>query len=225
MTNFKNLPSWSYTAWQQYVTCPYQYEAERVSKRYPFVENEHTRYGNRGHKELELRHKDGKPLEEFKDLEPLVARFDPYKQWSFTELKLTVDRDLKPTRYDNWKGAFCRGIVDIGWKKRDYAVLLDYKFGKKKDDSPQLRLFAALGFAHWPEVQMIQTGFIWCKDRESTTEVYGREDAGLIWSSFIPVVEEIAESKRTGNWPKKPCGLCKSYCAVLDCEHNGKREK
>lgn len=216
----KDLPSWSYTAWQQYETCPFQYEAERVSKRFPFKENEHSMRGNRGHKELELRHKEGTPLSEFKEHEGLMKRFDRFRPISFVEKKLTVDRELKPTAYNNWKGAFCRGIVDLGWVKGNHAALLDYKFGKMKDDSPQLRLFA-LGFAHWPNVQTIETGFIWCKDRDKTTELVRREEAGAIWSSFLPTVKKIAESKRTGHWEKKKSGLCKNYCAVVDCEFNG----
>ena len=214
------LPSWSYTSWAQYELCPFQYEAERVSKRFPFSESEHTRYGNRVHKELELRHKKGEPLKEATQHEPLMAKFDQFRGLSFVELKLTVNQQLKPTEWFA-KDAFCRGIVDIGWKTGSTATLLDYKTGKIKEDSRQLKLFAALGFAHWPEVEVIENGFIWLKDKKKTTETVYRNQAQTIWSEFLPTVERIAESIETKIWPARKNGLCRNYCQVVDCPHHG----
>ena len=51
-----------------------------------------------------------------------------------------------------------RGVIDIGVIGSDTAYLLDWKTGKHRPDSDQLKLFAALAFAIYPWISNVVTG-------------------------------------------------------------------
>jgi len=61
------------------------------------------------------------------------------------------------------------------------ATILDYKTGNRKLDNDQLKLFALLGFIHFPQVDEIKTGYIWLKSGKLDTEVYQRGQAKELW--------------------------------------------
>jgi len=45
-----------------------------------------------------------------------------------------------------------------------------------------------------------------------------------LWEPFLDTIEQMKWSLQHDTWPAKPSGLCKAWCPVLSCPHNGKRK-
>jgi hypothetical protein len=106
---------------------------------------------------------------------------------------------------------------------RKKLFLGDYKTGKKKPKSGQLRLSAAVAMHQFPDVEEIISAFIWLVDGSITAERFTRADEAGIWQEFMPRVARLDAAVASGNFPKKPSGLCKNWCSVGKalCEHCG----
>jgi hypothetical protein len=216
-------PAWSYSALNSYETCPHRHYRTKVVKDIREPQSEQLLWGNRVHKALELRVRDGTPLpKDMQKWEPIVERLLAKKGESIPEQKLCLNEQLMATGWFD-KDAWCRGIVDYMLVDGDKAVALDWKTGKPKEDHDQLMLFAALLFHTYPELETIRTGYVWlahgCK---ITTKEFSRADVPSIWSEFLPRVKRLVTAHKNDKWEKKPSGLCRAWCPVLDCEFNGK---
>lgn len=213
-------PAWSFSALNQYHTCPYQYYRIKVKKDVKDQMGEAAIWGNDVHKKLEERLK-GKPLpERFKKFERVARPFDRAKGEVIAEQKLTLNQNMEPTGFFA-KDAWCRGIIDVTVLRRDKgtAFLGDYKTGRRKPDSDQLMLFAALAFAHYPEINRADTAFIWLKEDTTDRKTYTRDEEPDIWDHFNRKLLPMENSFKTDKWPKKPSGLCKGWCPVRDCPY------
>ncbi len=91
--------------------------------------------------------------------------------------------------------------------------------GKRKPDSRQLKLFALLIFAHFPEIVQCKTDFIWLKTNEIDSAVYTREQEGELWKEFLPLLTQYKVAFKTGVFPPKRSGLCNGWCPVTGCEN------
>lgn len=217
-------PAWSFTSIAAFETCPRQYKLMRVDKVVKEQPSEAMMWGNTVHKALEERVRDGKALPKtLAGYEPLAAKIAGSKGEVLVEQKLTLNEKFRPT---SWfaKDAWCRGVLDVSIVGKRKAVVLDYKTGKRKDDLDQLKLFAGIVFAHYPEIEEVDTGFIWLKDNVVDKELFTREQVGEIWGAFLPKVARLNSAFETGRWPARPSGLCRAWCAVgkSNCEFCGK---
>jgi hypothetical protein len=217
------MPAWSYTALTSYENCPRRHYETRVAKRVIEPETEQLHWGNRVHNALEARVQSGTPLPAGMDQwEPLVAKLVDAKGWTLTESQFALTAGRKPASWFS-KNAWLRCIVDFG-KLTDTAILaLDWKTGNPKPDTDQLMLFAGVLMAVYPSVEKVATGYVWLKDQTLTKETYRRDDIDKIWGAFLPRVARLDEAHATNNWPARPSGLCRAWCPVLSCEHNGRR--
>jgi hypothetical protein len=180
-------------------------------------------WGNRVHKALELRVKDGTALPEtIKAYEPIAAKIIASGQGGqvFAEQKLGLDHSFEPTTFFA-RDVYVRIITDVTIVKGRKAKVLDYKTGKEQPASAQLRLCAGATFAHYPEVEEVVTGYLWLASGRVTPEVYTRDQLPEIWQTFLPRVQKLEKSLDTNHWPKNPSGLCRKHCPVKACEHNG----
>jgi hypothetical protein len=120
---------------------------------------------------------------------------------------------LTPT---TWFGqdAWCRGIIDLGVDSGPKALLLDWKTGKVKHDSSQLKLFAALFMAAKPYVETVSTGFVWLAHDKMTRETITRPDLPAIWEDFIMRSQRLEMAYKNDRWPPKPSGLCNGWCGA-----------
>lgn len=101
--------------------------------------------------------------------------------------------------------------------------LRTHNTGKKKP-SDQLALYAAKVFSHYPDVKVVDTRFVWLREKKLTPEKFTRKDIPIIWNKFLPTIKRMEIANETGNWKKNPTGLCRGWCPVKDCQFwkNGK---
>lgn len=214
------MAAWTFSSLEKYQTCPRQYYHIRVARDVKEPPSEHTIWGEKVHSALEDYIRDNAELPD--DMQHWTGFMDKVRRLKgqkFTEIQLAVDKNFQPCL---WNKAWSRGIVDLLVIHRDTALVVDYKTGKRKP-SDQLSLYAAYVFAHYPEVQTVSTAFVWLKDKKVDKETFHRADVGSIWQQFLPTVIKIETSLETNKWPAKPSGLCRQWCHVLTCEHNGRR--
>jgi hypothetical protein len=221
-------PAWSYSSLTSFETCPKRYYHIKVAKDVVDAPGEAAMWGSTVHKYLEDRVLTNTPLPvSVAHYEGLVAPIANSKGTKLVEQQMAVTQDLKPTGWmdsDTW----CRGIVDVGIlsTSQDRALLLDWKTGKRKPDNDQLMLFAGLAFSHYPELRIVQTGFVWLKEGKIDKKGFTREDIPVIWQNFVPRVNRMERAFAEEKFHPKPSGLCARYCPVpkYQCEFSGKQQ-
>jgi len=213
------MRTWSFSSLSKYFTCPKQYYLTYVNKVIPFEETDATRWGTEVHLALEEYCRDGKPLDE---------KFLPFKPWAdkilslpgekFYEREFAVDAGLRPVAFDA-PDAWCRGIIDVLVVDGEKALVCDWKTGKVKHDSDQLKLFAGFVMHTYPEVQQVKTVYAWVGHKKTTPETYTRGDLPAIWEHFVVKARKLAASYENDKWVPKPSGLCNGWCgAKQHCE-------
>ena len=218
--------AWSYSALDAFETCPRRYYLTRVSKQVKEPQTDATQWGLRVHKALEVRVDKGIPLPEtLKQYEPVAASIVAHREKGAVircEQKLSLSKSFKPTTWFE-QTTWVRAVVDVSIERGNKAVVLDYKTGKQKEDSAQLRLSAAVVFAHKPAIEKITCGFLWLKDGANTTETFTREQVPDIWNEFLPRVQRLESAMEKQQFPPRPSGLCRAWCPVGRklCEHCG----
>lgn len=201
-------PPWSYSGLTSFETCARRHWHIKVAK--DVVEDKHqaTLWGTEVHSILEARAGEKTALPpELASYEPLVSMLESVPGELVVEKQLAVTSDFRPTYWES-DDAWCRGIIDIGVVSGTTAVLLDWKTGKRKPDSDQLKLFAAMTFAHYPTVQECRTAFVWLKEGKVDKDVFRREDAPSIWAEFMPRVARFERAYSSSKFAPKPSGLC-----------------
>lgn len=218
------MPPWSYSSLNAAMTCLRRYYLTRVSKEVVEPQGEHLVWGNRVHSALELRIKEKRPLPE--GMEKFEAVAQELESWSdnwVTEERFGLTKELKPTEFFSPE-VWCRGVLDVYTVHGKKAVVGDYKTGKVRPDSDQLKLFAAAIFHKYPQVDRIRTAFIWLNHDKKTFEDYDRQDLKFIWGEFFPKLQRLESAYEKNVWPPNPSGLCREWCPVGrdKCEHCGK---
>jgi hypothetical protein len=219
---------WSHSSLNNYITCPQQYFAMRVEKRFPREESEASIWGTDVHEAIELYLTEGKPLpERMKQFQNYVDSLTCAACEFYVELQLGVLEDgITPCEFDDPE-CWSRCVVDflrIGSNKK--ALALDHKSGRRREGSSQLKQNAAIIFANFPDVDELLTGYAWLQENGAISkDVYKRSDVPAIWKSFKKDLEELRWSYETGNWPTRPSGLCGKWCGVVDCIYNGRRKR
>lgn len=219
------MPSWSHTALTNFENCPKKFYHLRVAKDVTDTPGEAALWGQRVHTFLENRVRDGTPLPpELQEYESIVQKIMPSDDnvEVLIEKQLAINRAFQPCAWDA-EDVWCRGIVDFGLLKPGKALLLDWKTGKRKQDNDQLQLFALLGFAHYPHVNFISTGFIWLKESKIDVNHFDRKEIPTLWQTFLPRVSRMERAYENNEWPVKPSGLCRAWCPVISCQYNGKK--
>lgn len=221
----KVLP-WSYSSLQSFETCPYRHWVTRITKQVTERQTEATLEGNRRHKALEHAVAGTKPLPQaYAKDQPMVDKLQATPGQKFTEFSFGITSSLAPSDFWNKDGrTWARGKLDLTILRDNTAILLDYKTGKRKTDVDQLRMFSLAGFSLWPHVKTIKTGYVWLLGGTIDAETFKREDVVEIHRDFAHRVHRMEVAEQTGNWPKRPSGLCREWCPVGRslCEHCGK---
>lgn len=185
----------------------------RVAKLVKDKQTVHTLWGNKVHKALELRVRDKTKLpDEMNKWEPLAAMFDTRPN-VFVETRFALTRNLTPTQW-NAPDTWCRGIVDVGFRTDKRAFLGDWKTGKIKHDSSQLKMSAGAYMKSNPFIEQTTTGFVWLPDNKLTKETFTRDDLPEIWDGFITRSSRLESAYKSDKWLPKPSGLCNGWCPV-----------
>jgi hypothetical protein len=218
------IPPWSYSSLTSFETCARRYYHLKVARDVADTKHESAVWGSAVHKHLEDRLRDGTRLpDSISSYESFVAPIARRPGELIVERQFCIGSNLQPTEWSS-SNAWCRGIVDVGVVNGPKALLLDWKSGKRKLESDQLKLFAGLAFSHYPDLKIVFTGFVWLKDGKVDKQKFSREEAPLIWQEFIPRVRRLERAYEESNFPPKPSGLCRNYCPVprSKCEFSGR---
>lgn len=216
--------AWSYSKYKNFQTCPKRHYEVDIAKNFT-ESSEQLVWGNEVHDAL---------AKAVQRIAPLPDSMKDYQRWVddavqgqaseiLVEQKYAITRSFQPTKWfanDVWY----RGIADLVLISGPVALARDYKTGKVTHDSRQLMLMAQCIFSHRPEIKRIKTEFVWLKDDCTTPETFDRATIANEWPPLLPGVQAMEHAGKTMTYPPKPGKLCRSWCPVVSCPHNGKRQ-
>lgn len=213
--------AWSYSALTRFETCPKQYYHLNVLKDYADADSDAAREGKEIHDALYKRVIKGTPLPfALRPMESVAVKFAESEGEKIGEVRVALNRDFEPVDFFA-KDAWVRGVFDLLIIRGELGVLVDWKTGRPKEDVTQLLLMAAIAFGYAKELQTIKTAFVWTKNRSITPKTVRRDDVRRIWALILPRVEAMETAYKTTEFPANPNGLCRDYCPVRSCPHNG----
>jgi len=215
------MAQWSYSALTSFETCPRKHYHTRIKKDVKETEGEAATWGKHVHKSFEDRVLKGTPLPKgLQQWEGMLAKLAGADGEILAETQIALDENHNKVSWFD-KSVWVRCVVDYGIINNGRAVILDYKTGKPKMDSDQLKLFAAVVMATRPDVHTVSTGFLWLKTKEINTQEYTRDQLPELWQTFLPRVQRLYYALKNNEWPPIPSGLCRRHCPCTDCEFNG----
>jgi hypothetical protein len=153
--------------------------------------------------------------------EPVAALFDEPGGQLLVEKKLAIAQNFIPAKWDT---AWGRGIIDVAILQGEKAKAYDWKTGKVKPDSLQLRLFSALLMHTYGFVEEVKTGYVWLQDGTITEETYTRDSLPEFWAEYLPKIKRWEESYQTNTWEKRPSGLCAGWCSNRECNFHKEKK-
>lgn len=219
--------TWSWSQLENFEGCPRRWFLESYAKVVPYVQNEAAAWGDKVHKALEKRIGPAKiPLPsnmvQYEKFAVPVVQAEAAGAKLSLEQKLAINTAWEPAGYFRDQSTWCRSIADWVAEKGSHAIVGDWKTGKPKQGSDQLRLSAAVIMAHRPYLQKATVSFIWIGDVKGppTTEVIHRAELPEIRASFLPRVKRMTDAIDADRFLPKPSGLC-GWCSVgrKHCEH------
>ena len=218
---------WSFSKIKAFQQCPKQFYHEKVIKQYPFKMTEAIRYGDQFHKAAEKYIRDGEELpKRFLYAKDSLDALKRKRGDKLCEYRMGLTEDLEPCGFyeDN---VWWRGIADLIILNQDQglAYVVDYKTGKSSRyaDKGQLELMAMATFKHFPNVGTVRAGllFVVCEDLVRST--YEQYEADTLWDKWMDNFQSMETAYKVDVWNPKPSGLCRQWCQVMECPHNGRR--
>lgn len=217
----------SHSALNTFETCPHKFEAEKVLKIVPYVENEYAKWGNYVHTCLENYIKNGAPLpsnvqqyQKFADAILGMAR-------KHGDYELIVEREIAITaqwELVSWfdRSAYFRIKIDVlVLLPNGVAMIFDWKTGKPKEDPLQLMLYALFVFKLWPHIHTCNVGNVWlAEDRADRPVTFTRaQDMDRLMDNYVQRNTALSQAFTAGVYPKKKNGLCRGWCDHTKCEY------
>lgn len=220
-----NTPAWSFSSLKGFLTCPKQYYHLRVAKDYKSAPTAATDYGTEFHTACEDYVRDDVPLQQrFAHVKPVLDALKSIKGDRLCEYKMALNQQLEQCEFFA-KDCFIRGIGDliILQRGRGVAYCVDYKTGKSSRyaDTGQLELMALMIFVLFPEIKEVRGKLLFVVPGEVVEGTYKRADRKTLWAQWLGKYSQLQRAYDTNNWNAKPSGLCRNYCPVTECPHNG----
>lgn len=214
MSASPQLLAWSHSRVEDYRKCPYMLYHKAVLKDVPFKQTPQMAEGERIHKALEFKVRDGTPMPaKYSKYEPLAASIANAPGHTLCEYKITLDAGLRSTGWFS-PDAWLRVIIDVMKINGDVGFMGDYKTGQSmKFNEHQLKLFAAAGFIAFPQVNKWTTAYIWTEFNVLDPAVYTRDQFPEIWKELMVTPDEMQRSYVMNHWPAKTGHHCK-WCDV-----------
>jgi hypothetical protein len=219
----------SFTALDKFKNCPKAFYEIRVLKNFKDEQGEAALWGDQVHKQIEAFITHCVPMPE--TMGPIkdrvysalmhIGRLTEPEATIHAELKLALNTKVGPCDWFD-KKVWARGIVDLIKIKGNEAWVVDWKTGKIKPDSRQLKLFALMTFYHFGHVSKVHTIFEWLAHGGRTEEVYTSDQIPALWDEFMPDLIQYKDAFKNDEWPARKSGLCKEWCAVMSCKFNGR---
>ena len=214
--------AWSHSRLKTFKDCPKQFYHLNVPKkgaaeRVPYEETAAMKAGNAIDNALTSRISGGEPLPpEYAPFEPMAQAVLDTPGTKLTQAKFALDQALTPCGYMDWDRTWVRVVYDVAVINGERAWIGDWKNGKIFVDEQQLRLFATIGFHQFPEVQVIDTAFVWLQHGTLSPKTYYRQELPELWGTFLPDVERLQTAFRNNHWPAEPKNGAKTcqWCPV-----------
>ena len=154
-------------------------------------------------------------------LEPIKGTLDRMR-----EVMVGAETDLAITKYDTPCGFFDKDVfmrcrIDFVAANKDFTEIIafDYKTGKKSDAQIQHDVIKRCLKAAYPQAQFITTVFWYLTKGVVDIQEYDTTDE-LMDLDFK--VNKVLQAQQTDTFPYEPNGLCKRWCDVFSCPHNGR---
>lgn len=212
--------AWSHSRLKTYKECPGQLWHTAVAPRgHPdrveYVQSAAAQAGSEVDDALTKRISLGTPLpQKYAKWEGMAQMLLQQPGAKLTQVQLALDRSFKPCGSKDWDRVWVRAIYDIAVINGNYMFVGDWKNGQMWVDEQQLKLFATVGFHHYPEVNYIDTAYIWLAHDQLTPKTYMRRELDDLWHTFLPDVERMQVSWRNNDWPKTPSSRACKWCSV-----------
>lgn len=215
----------SHSSLKSFETCPHKHYHEKVIKVYPFTDTVHTIYGKELHKAAEEYIRDGVCLPgQFAFIKPTLDALNVIPGRKFCEHEMGVTADLKPCGFKDPQ-AWARGIADLLIVDDDAltAWVCDYKSGGDKyPDTDQLTLMALLVFANYPHIRRVKSSLLFVVKNTMVRHNTTLSDKDVLWQKYRERAASLIRAAETDKWEPKPNGLCRKWCPVESCLHNGR---
>lgn len=217
--------AWSFSRINDFIKCAYMVYMKSIvakNQRVKFIETAPMKQGKLIHLMLENRVSKGIPIpaDYAATLEPIARAMIEADGTTFTELQIALDENLNPCGYFDWDAVWVRVIIDVMKINGTKCFVGDYKTGTPNFDELQLKLFAAVVFQTYPEVEEVTTAFIWTKTGTLDPAVYTRDQVPALWAELLVEPMKMHEASVMNKWPKRPGHWCK-WCDVnreLKCD-------
>ncbi len=212
----------SHTFLDTFERCPKQAYHKYVAKDLPFVETDVMKWGIRVHDAMEKRVRGRAPLPEGMDAyEKFAAPLDPHV-YKLVEYKLAMTKGGRSSSFFG-EGVWCRGKVDVALINDRTALILDWKTGKRRENPAELERFAYLLRARFDALERFVGRYVWLKDDRLGDEHLLDPDKRL--EADRRLMEQVETLQKRGEpWPAHENGLCKQYCEIFCCPHNGRKQ-
>lgn len=204
-----------------YDLCPRQYQAKYITKEVRYVQNKYAAFGDMVHKQIEDFLNDGTPMD--RSLSALGEVLSKHTdKLVCAEIALgRNDKGESVPQYD--KTAWINSKIDAVYTNADKSVImgLDWKSGKAKEAKIQSDMNAAVLTARYKDTakKIIMVFVHLYHDKVYVTEYDATQLA--IPHTFGKILN-LEQAIRNNDFPPKPNGLCKSWCDVMKCPHNGR---
>jgi hypothetical protein len=214
--------TWSYSRLKNFEACPKKHFHVDIAKDIKEPDSEQLKWGNLVHDALAKRCGEKRT--------PLPTGMEKYEHWAdklvtsqgiiHVENKLALAKDFSACGFfdDN---VWFRAVGDVIKINGSVALIIDWKTGKIVEDSVQLALSAACVFAKFPELKKIRSRFVWLKEQATSDQDFTPEDMPGLWKSLWPRIEQLEHAHNTTTYPAVQGGLCRNWCPVKSCPHNG----
>jgi len=217
---------WSYSSLKLFETCPKKYHAERITKEVPFSDTDATIYGKELHLAAEEYIRDGKPIDpRFGFIQPYLDKLIDIPGEKLCEIKVGIKKDEgRLVACDFFDPAvWFRGVADLVILGDDKAWIVDYKSGKnaKYADTRQLALMAAAIFLKHPQIKKVKASLLFVISKDFIKEDFNAEYGLSIFSELSGLLTAREAAYNNDVWNPRPNGLCKKWCKVQSCPHNG----
>ena len=222
-----SIAPWSFSKLKAFETCPKQFYHVKILKEYPQKETDAMRYGTDVHLACEEYIRDNKPLPKKYDYcKPSLDALNRIQGEKLCEYELGLTANLEPCGFkadDVW----FRGIADLIIVDHDnkLAWVVDYKTGKsaRYADKGQLELMALAVWKHFPEIEVVKGGLLFVVSKDLIRSRYTRtDDQRALTEKYVGKYKQMVIASDNNVWNASPSGLCRAWCDVLECAHNGR---
>ena len=185
------------------------------------------RYGTDVHLACEEHIRDNKPIpKKYSYVQPALDALKRKKGKKLCEYELGLTEDLQPCGF--WdKDVWFRGIADLIILNEEDGIawVVDYKTGKsaRYADKGQLELMALAVFKHFPKIHTCNGGLLFVVCKQLITESYTRpRRENDLEVKYRDKFSQMVIASDNNVWNPNPSGLCRAWCDVLECAHNGR---